>query len=353
MVYKGRRDELYKARVGKLALISLGVVVEVAATQVPSKWKTTTSFVGGLMVAAAGVVKRNFIRPEQVEKMCTSFYIAQSLKSEVVKYRTKMSPYNGNRKDALVALRDNCNKISQRGHDRRFYMILKDKKPVPTDMSTKEAYIQKRVEPRINNFLIKKGKELFKRAKLCSNFEDGFLALGALVGVAQTQNLPPFINNILKHMVGWTGAFATISSGFANHHAKMQYEAIADEYFNAASELREMIDFWPMEVNSYKDAGWDEQIAKFEKVIVSTTEEFAKKRTGNPDLSFGKPPTSATTRAKFAEKVWNDNIVCGDDETGDFTAIDRAKWLVDNVEGMTMATAKQQVMAENPTNFQR
>lgn len=353
LVYKGRRDALYKARIGKLTLISLGAVVQVAATQVPLKWITTTSFVGGLLVAAGGVVKKQFICPEQVEQMCTSFYIAQTLKSEIVKYRTKTSPYNGHKKEALTALRENCNKISGQGSDRRFYMMSRDAKPVPTDMSTKEAYISKRVEPRINKFLIGKGKDMEKKGKLCSNIEDGLIAFGTFVGVSQTQSFPPFIKNFLKHMVGWTGAFTTISAGFANHHAKMQYEEIADKYFDAAAELREMIEIWPMDVNSYKDDGWDDQIAKFEEIIISTTEEFAKKRTGNQDLSFNKAPTGATTRAQFADKVWNDNVVCGDDESGDFPAIERANWLVNNVEGMTLPVAKQQVMAEFPLNFQR
>ena len=113
--------------------------------------------------------------------------------------------------------------------------------------------------------------------------------------------------------------------------------------------MREMVDLWPLNCNKAGDPGWDERIVKMEDLIISTTEEFAKKRSGNQDLTFNKPPQRAS--AEFVEKVWNPNVVCGDDVSGFYPAIDRATWLVENVEDMDMAAAKLQIMNEFAENF--
>mmetsp|Transcript_2712 Transcript_2712/g.6451 ORF Transcript_2712/g.6451 Transcript_2712/m.6451 type:complete len:432 (+) Transcript_2712:88-1383(+) len=350
LVYKGRRKELYRSRISKLVLISVGAVAQVAATQVPVQWKTTTSFVGGVFVALGGYVKNRLITTEKVEQMVTSFYVAQAIKSEVYKYRAKCAPYNKNKKDSLMALRDNCSSLSKIGNDKRFFTMQKDNKPIPPDLNTKALYVDKRVKPRVEKFLIGRAKDMQRRGNLCSGIENALIGAGSVIGLSASQTqLPAFVTRVTNSLTGWAGAFTTISAAFANHHTKMKYEELAEEYFDTASQLREMVDRWPMNCNQAGDPGWDEQIAKMEDLIIGTTEEFAKKRSGNQDLTFDRPPQRAS--AEFAEKVWKPNVVCGDDESGSYPAIERATWLVENVEGMDMAAAKLKIMNEFPENF--
>ena len=317
--------------------------MQVAATQVPPGWRTTAAFIGGGLTALGGYIKGKMITSEDVDSMVTSFYIAQALKSEVYKFRTKASPYNKN--DRLEVLRKNCNAISRsNGHDRKFHTMKKDDKAIPPPMATKYEYFDKRLDPRINSFLRGKGRQMEAKGKFCSRVEDVFIGAGASIGFLSTQKLPSFLSRYVEGLTGWAAAFTTVSAAFANHHAKMKFEEIAENYFDTANELEKIKDNWPMNCNKAGDFGWDEQIAMCEEIILSTTEEFAKKRTGNTDLTFVKP------KKRTSVSTWNPEVVCGDDESGGYAAKDRALYLVET-EKLSMKEAQQKVMAEFPDNF--
>ena len=348
-MYKQRRDKLRTARVAKLSFISIGACLQVAATQVPTGWKATASLIGGAFTALAGVIKNNVVTSGNVSQMVTSFYIAQAIKSEVNKFRAKGFPYDKSKNNALELLRHTCNSISKNGNDKMFHTMEKDNKPVPVDMSTKYDYITKRVEPRINKFLIRKGKEMAKRGKFCSNVENILIYAGASIGFLSTSTLPlPAAMNFIACLTGWTAAFTTVSTAFANHQAKMKFEEIAEQYFDTAEELRDIVETWPMNCNKAGDPGWSEQIDKCEELIISTTEDFARKRTGNNDLSFTKPKKPVAER--HADKVWNPNVICGDDESGGYPAKDRVIWLMENKK-MTEEDAQKHIMAAYAENF--
>lgn len=317
--------------------------MQVAATQVPVGWKTTTTLAGGGLTALGGYIKNKMVRPEDVSQTVTSFYVAQALKSEVYKFRTRAFPYN--KSDRLEKLRKNCNEISSaNGHDRRFHVMKKDKKPIPPPMPTRREYFEKRLDPRIESFLRGKARKMEARGKFCSRVEDAFITAGAGIGFLSAQKLPAKLAAYVEGLTGWAAAFTVVSAAFANHHAKMKFEEIADDYFDTADQLEKIKDNWPMNCNKAGDPGWDEQIAICEELILSTTEEFAKKRTGNKELTFVKPKRRTSVR------TWNPEVICGNDETGGYTAKDRALWLVENKK-LGMKEAQQKVMEEFPDNF--
>lgn len=285
-VYQARRRELHMARIAKLSLISAEAILQVAATQVPTGWKATTALLGGAFGALGIYIKSQMITPEKVDQMVTSFYIAQAMKSEVYKFRTKSFPYNNN--DASQVLRDTCNALSKSGSDRRYHFMQMDKKPIPTDMSTKNVYLEKRVNPRIYKNLIPRGRQFARKGRFCSNAENAFIFAGSSIGFLATQGFSGNIGAFMDKLTGWAAAFTTVSAAFANHAAKMNFESLAVQYFDKANELAEIVETWPMNCNKAGDPGWDEQIAKCEEVILSNTEEFARKRTGNNELTFAK-----------------------------------------------------------------
>jgi hypothetical protein len=345
LVKKIRKRNIDLARVSKLGFVAVGAVAQVAATQVPEAYKTTVSFLGGACVGIGAYIKTNYLTSESVSDMVTSFYIAQSLKSEVMRFRSKAAPYNGNRNAALDTLRVACGQISRNGDDHKFHTMHKDAKPVPKPMHTKDDYIQNRLDVVINNLYVKEGLKLKKRGKLCSRIEDLLLYTGTVAGLGATQQLPAYLEKVFSSVTSWAGALTTVSAAFANHEAKTKYDEISEQYFDAADGLRELKDAWPLNVNKAGDPGWDDQINDCEDVILSTVELFAKTKTGNKDLKFTKPK-----RKKRKEKKWNPNVVIGNDDIGIFKASERKKWLMDN-KGLSEAEAKSSIMTDYPSNF--
>lgn len=348
-VYKKRRAELQFFRATKLAFVSFGAVAQVAATQVPAKYKTATSIVGSILVAAGAYIKNNYTTKDKVEDMVTSMYISAAIKSEVIKFRAKAAPYAGKaRGDALKALRERCNLLSGNGSDdKRFMTAHADSKPVPIAMDTREEYLDLRLDQVINGFYIKQGKAMEWKHNFCERIETVLLGGSSAIGFARTQALGPTVKKIVDSLTGWAGALTTVSAAFANHNAKMKFEELADEYYNTAKKLTDIKNNWPMKLKKAGDPGWDEQIAMCERIMLSTIEDFAKTRAGGDDIMFNKPK-----RKKVAPKgVWNPNVVVGNDESGSFPAKDRAQWLVDNKKVANFEEAKKVVMKEYPEAF--
>lgn len=353
LVNKIRKRNLLNARFAKLAFVSAGAVVQVAATQVPVAQKATYSLVGGILVGIGTYIKTNLLTENKVGNMVTSFYVSQAIKSEVIKYRASAGVYSkanvGSEDDAVQKLRERCGILSSNGDDKMFHTMKMDKKPVPQSMDTKYGYVENRIDFMINDYYVKKARMMERRGKLCSRIEDVLMGVGTLTGFAATQNLPGVIMKFTDFLTGYAGAFTTVAAAFANHHAKMKFEVVTDQYYGAAEALRELKDTWPLRVENAGDPGWDEQVLKCENVIVSTVEEFAKARTGNDDLAFVKPKKNAPKKT-FAEKVWNPDSICGNDESGSYPANEREAWLVEN-QSMTNEDARKKVMEEFPDSF--
>jgi len=345
LVKKIRKRNIDVARVSKLGFIAVGAVAQVAATQVPEVYRTTVSFLGGACVGIGAYIKSNCLTSDKVGDMVTSFYISQSIKSEVMRFRSKACPYNGSKNAALDTLRVACGQISRMGDDDLFHTMQKDKKPVPKPMHTKDDYIQNRLEVVINNLYVKEGTKMQKRGKLCSSIEDVLLLTGTVAGLGATQQLPVFLEKAVRGLTSWAGALTTVSAAFANHEAKTKYDEISEQYFDAADGLRELRDGWPLNVNKAGDPGWDDQINDCEDVILATVELFAKTKTGNKDLKFTKPK-----KKHRKAKKWNANVVVGNDDIGIFKASERKKWLMDN-KGLSEAEAKSSIMSDYPSNF--
>jgi len=294
LVYKLRLRNIRIARVSKLSLITFGAVAQVAATQVPSKYRVAASFVGGVCVGIGTYIKTSFLTDEKVKSMVTSFYISQAIRSEVCKFRAKADSYNGGSKDkedeALEQLRKECTRLSKIGDDRIFLTMHYDLKAIPPSMDTKDKYLKNRVDCTIDHLYMKKGRRMAKKAKILSNAENVLLFAGTLTGIGATQQqlMPAAIKNVFDILTGFAGAFTTVSAGIANHLSKAQYEQISEQYFDAAETLRELKENWPLETKAAGSPGWNQQIINCEDVILSTAEQFAKLKTGNQDMAFRK-----------------------------------------------------------------
>ena len=349
-LFLAKKKKIQLAQFAKLFFVSTGAVAQVAATQVPAQYKVTTSFVGGICVGIGAYLKNNFTTKEQVKDMVMNFYISQAIKSEVWKYRAKAGAYaklSGPK--AVQTLKDNCNQFSKLGaFDKRFLMMEMDKKPVPQMCENRDDYSINRIDKIVEKLYLKSARQFERKGAICSRIEDVLLGAGTVAGFGATQSLPPPFSTVVEKVLGWTGALTTISTAFANHHAKMKYEEIANQYYDAAAQLRALKEEWPSGAMKAGDAGWDEQILKCESVILSTVEEFARDRTGNKELKFGKP--APPPKQKFSSKVWNPNVICGSDESGSYKAGERMKWLMEN-KNLSKKDAQQLIMNENPDNF--
>jgi len=353
-LFQMQRKRLQFARYAKLSFISIGAIAQVAASQVPPQFKVATSFFGGACVGIGAYLKNQFITNQQVVDMVTSFYVSQAIKSEVSKFRAKVGPYKpqqANGAKAVAALQEKCTFLSKLGTDRKFYKIQVDSKPAPLPMHTRESYIDLRIDRVVNNLYLKNARAMEKKGAFFSRCEDLLLGAGTCAGIGATQKFPVFLQKYVDVLMSWTGALTTISAAVAGMTAKMKYEEISNQYYDAAAQLTDLKDNWPRELTDCSVPGWDEHIQKCENIILSTVEEFARDRTGNKDMTFGKTKKkNASGKEKFGAKKWDPNVLVGKDGSGTYLASERVKWLMEN-KSMNKSEAQKQVMAEFPENF--
>lgn len=351
LVYKEQFRRLYWARVAKMTLVSLGAVTQVAATQVPTQYKATTSLVGGIFVGVGAYIKSNYITKDEVADMATSFFVSQAIKAEVCKFRAKVEAYRGNPAEAVDKLRKRCGELSKLGNqDRLFLTMQKDSKPVPKAMEKKFDYVENRMKPTINNTFIRRARESEMRGALCSRIEDVLMGVVGLTGIASTQNFPAAAQKLFDGLIGWTGALTTVSTALANHHAKMKYDEIADNYYHVATQLQDLLDEWPQDVVDSSHPDWNAYILKCEEAILKTLADVARARSGKKDDIFVLPKSASKKKNMLKAKVWDPNVVCGTDETGEYVARDRLKVLMEN-ESLSKEEAQKKIMAQFPDNF--
>jgi len=352
LVNEVRKGQILRARIAKVAFVSAGAVLQVTAAQVPAGLKATVSMIGGAFVGIGAYIKTNWLTDDEISAMVTSFYVSSALRSEVFKYRARAGSYSksfGSQEDALQTLRERCSMISSNGSDKMFNSMKKDSRPVPPRyVDTKAGYVKHRLDFMIDDFYLKRARNFEKRGELLSKIETAFLTLGTVAGLSATTQLPGILQKVVDHMTGFAGAFTTVSAAFANHHAKCKYDEVADQYYGAADGLRRLKDTWPLNCHKAGDPGWDDMITQCEELILSTAEEFARARSGNDDIAFIKPKKPA--KQKYAEKVWNPDIIVGSDESGSYLASERVAWLMEN-QSMTETDARNKVMAEFPDAF--
>ena len=342
-----RRTRIEACRISKLALVSLGAVAQVAATQVPAEYKATTSFIGGICVGLGAYIKKTFLTDELLGEMVQTLHRSQALKSEVFKFRAQVHPYNNfktNPDETLQLLQDKCHKIAESSYDEQYFITKPDNKPAPGPLLTTEDYIATRMETMKTNFFLARARSKRRRGHLCERMENALLAVGTITGLSASQQFPAGIQKPLTTLSGWGGAFTTISAAVANHIAKEKFNDVAREYTLAASKLDELEESWPREVRGPGSPGWDEQVSKCEDIILSTLDDWVKIATGKEE-SVKVPAVS-----KFSEKMWNSKAVCGTDETGHYLASERVDWLVAN-QSIAEDEARKKVMAEFPMSF--
>jgi len=353
LIASERKRMLEIGRISKLVLVSTGAVAQVASTQLPVQYKAFAKVFGGLCIGAGTYIKTKVITDEKMKKMVASFKTSQAIKAEVYKFRAQVGPYaygqlkNKPGEEALNLLRQRCSNFSRNTKDHKYYSTLPDSKPAPGSLDTIDEYIEKRIDRIVQHFYIKQARIMNKRATICSNCETTLLTLAFLTTSIPTNLIPDVVQNVVTSISGWGVAFTTVSVAFANHLAREKFNDIADEYFRAAEELKDIKDTWPSKATMAGAPGWENKGIESENVIRQTIDKWEKVKTGQKDL-----PLQELTPVKkdLSKMVWNPATICGADECGVYRASDRVEWLVDNTD-MTQLDAQKKVMSEFPANF--
>lgn len=341
-------------RISKLVLVSVGAALQVAATQLPAKFREPAVMAGGTFIGLAEFIKKKFLTDDNIQSMVSSYTTSQAIKAEVIKFRAKVSPYDqldANPDSVLSEFRQRCDGIYKRVFDPKLRTTEPDSVPVPGSLDTVDEYMERRLDRRIRHFN-KKGKSLRKRYAICNRCEDALLFLGTASSFSS--QLPPVAQKIITMVgaekivagiSGWSGAFTTTSAAFANHLAKNKFEEVAADYRSVEDQLKEIREAWPSTAKAAGSAEWDEQVTKSESIIESAIQEWANIKRATLDVPLQDVPAPSNKGP-----VWDPKIVCGTDESGYYPALDRKNWLIENLN-MTEEEAKQKVMEEFPENF--
>lgn len=282
MVAKKRKTTVEVGRISKLVLVSVGAVAQVASTQLV-KYKSHASIFGGICIGLGTYIKNKVLTEEKIDSMVASFETSQAIKTEVYKFRAQVTPYDqfSQKPDqASKELQERCKSISKNTDDEKFLTTSQDSKPAPGWLDTRDEYTEKRIDDMVNRFYRKRAKKLKKRVAFCSGCENALLTLSAAASFSSTQQLPAVLQNVVTSISGWGGALTTVSAAFANHLAKGKFNDIAREYFEAIDELQDLKDSWPSTAAMAGAPDWEKQVIKSEAVIFSTTESWAKAKSG-------------------------------------------------------------------------
>lgn len=353
-IAKSRKLTVEACRISKLVLVSTGAMLQVAATQLPAKFREPAVMAGGAFIGLANFIKKKFLTDDNIQSMVTSYTTSQAIKSEVFKFRAKVSPYDqldANPDRVLSDFQKRCDGIHKSVFDPKLKTTEPDSVPLPGSLATADEYIERRLDRRIRHFN-KKGKRVRQRYALCNRCEDVLMIFGTAASF--TSQLPPVAQKIITMvgaekivagLGGWSGAFTTVSAAFANHLAKNKFEEVSEDCSRAEELLKDLRETWPSTAKAAGSVDWDAQVTKSESIIESATKEWANIKKATLDAPLPEEPAPSNKGP-----VWDPKIVCGTDESGYYPALDRQNWLIEN-QNMTEEEAKQKVMDEFPENF--
>jgi len=281
-VYKKKRDKYRQGSTGKIVFVSMGAALQFFALNVPPKFKAYTSICAGTLAYIGIGFKDHFFTKGKLQDMNESYYNSNLIMSEVWKYRTQVGEYSKSRADstdeALEKLKEACGKITISEANKRLFLAQdpdpkkkgKRKTDPPPFINSKSDFFDVCVDKMSKRYL-KQAKFAEMKAKKSSNFENVLLHVG---GIGAFLTATP--NEFIRRLTVFVGACTVASTLIGSHTLMMKYDDIATRYYKAADDLQSLKSDWPSNTKKCGDHGWEENIFKFNHIMLSAIADCTK-----------------------------------------------------------------------------
>jgi hypothetical protein len=230
-----------------------------AATIVPAEWVRVAAGAGAVALALVPFITARFLTTAHVSRWLRARSVSEGIKSEVFRYRTRLSDVAGN--TTLTELQAKVRKIRQWAPDLEVQLpsepVSKGTAPgrlTPTD------YLRERVREQIERYYRPQARANNKLAERFHRLEIGAGALAAILGA-----LAAYYTN---HSVGpWVAVLTTLGATFAAHAAANRYDFQATTYAATARELDDIEQGWLAAGSPTDPEAWSRVVNACEEAI--------------------------------------------------------------------------------------
>jgi hypothetical protein len=267
----------------ELGLIATGAFSQTLAIRLAStKYGWAISLMGGGCVAAAGLIKTNFLTKEGKANWVRCRATSEALKAEVFLYRAGVFPYDVNAPVQILV--DRVADISEDAKDLKvLYIMMTDDKKKPPPMLDRSGYIKHRLSPQIENFYLATAKKQAKKSSMLTTCQYFLYSASAAIGLyagtaggaAAAAEGGSAVFTTLASKVGiWALPLTTASGAFGTHIAAAKYDEEVVEWTTAAQRLENLYLRLP-KATGPGSPEWNEFVMKCEAVISSNTKQWA------------------------------------------------------------------------------
>lgn len=216
---------------------------------------------GAVALAMVGFVQQHFLSLKRSERWPRCRSVAESLKSEVFKFRAGAKPYDTlPSADADLALRLLTDTATE--HERKADDLLPHIQPkavtgagAPTALDA-EGYIVARLDDQIDKFYLPSAQKNLRYANIARTAIIVLSGLGVLISGLMSAG-------VLFGVGAWVSVLTTISAATATFAAMNRFDFLASAYAKQAYALSQLRQEW--RTDRWQD--WSDFVAKCEETI--------------------------------------------------------------------------------------
>eukprot|EP00521_Asterionellopsis_glacialis_P002820 CAMPEP_0195250944 /NCGR_PEP_ID=MMETSP0706-20130129/2991_1 /TAXON_ID=33640 /ORGANISM="Asterionellopsis glacialis, Strain CCMP134" /LENGTH=294 /DNA_ID=CAMNT_0040302991 /DNA_START=35 /DNA_END=916 /DNA_ORIENTATION=- len=249
---KKREDIEFWRRMTLICTIS-GSICTTLASQLSGDLSWGFSLFGGLILGVIPQIKQNQTSPTKVDEWIRSRTVAEHIKGQIYLYRAGVKPYDKSSM-ATQTLMDKIDEIDDDAQDLRQYYVIcvADGKPAPP-MLDRNAYIDLRVKPQIENFFRREAKRLATRGRRFDLLIKFLTVLAATVGFIvgssggmesgagdASGTFMTIIHYIANNLGVWVAVITTASAALSAQIGETNPYEKSALYSNAAQHLEDL-----------------------------------------------------------------------------------------------------------------
>ena len=217
-----------------LAALSQTTIGLELGTEYPASISTVLGWLSGVSIALATFFGREILRPGAQNQWVSSRSIAEALKSETYRFRSRTAPYDES--DAPERLNENTEKLLEKVTHVQAATLSDEQKRerLPEGPLSVDEYIEERVDEQIDNYYHPRVIEYLKVTKRGSIIS---LGLGAMAVVLA-------LFGAAGWTAGWIAFITTITASVAAYLYSGRYQYLIVSYQATARQLKLLKNRW-------------------------------------------------------------------------------------------------------------
>lgn len=246
-ISKRIKNKVYWGRVSALVLLITGGIFQ-TTSQTAVAHEAVYKLIGSAAISTVPFIHTHFTNKNMIQDWTHARAISERIKGQVMRFQAAVPPYEKKNFEAVKRL---VNEVADIAEDNdndsltlayaRTTLKPRDKEPVPQKMDeNRKDYLEKRLNPQIEKYL-KDANRTSTKVEYLKKIEVALIAGSAAIGpLSLVGGLGKTYAVTIKKLSSWQTIVNSCGIAIASHYHACKYEEEANQWSNAASQLKNL-----------------------------------------------------------------------------------------------------------------